>query len=203
MVTVSLVFICLLSVCRSGAALVMGRNARLRARCGARDDEPGNAAAITKRLRSVPVEKGYGLGGKVDRNSSSLAESLSAGDPDQAPSPPCLRRHLLRDVANGGFALACVCKRNPVIGPPNIYFSWRWKPPGERLLEVTEQTLRNVDEVVEMLTGTVTMDFAGPNERWTEPAQPGIYAQLIPHLPEENAPIDRRQVVAVGRAAGH
>jgi hypothetical protein len=71
------------------------------------------------------------------------------------------------------------------------------------LLEVPEQTLRNVDEDVEMLTGAVTVDFAGPNERGTEPAQSGIYTQLIPHSAKEVAPIDRRQAVAVGRAAGH
>ena len=62
------------------------------------DDEPRNAAAITNRVDSVPVKMRNGLGGKVARNSSSLTENFAAGDPDQAPSPPCLRRHLLADV---------------------------------------------------------------------------------------------------------
>jgi hypothetical protein len=62
------------------------------------DDEPCSAAAITNRFYSFPVEKVDGLGSKVGRNSSSLAKNPSAGDPDQVPSPPCLRCHLLADV---------------------------------------------------------------------------------------------------------
>jgi hypothetical protein len=66
---------------------------------------------------------------------------------------------LLGDVANGRFALACARKSDSVISLSDIYLSWLWKPPGERLLEVPEQTLRDVDEDVQMLTSAVTMDF--------------------------------------------
>src|SRR4051794_24481540 len=80
---------------RAAAAMAPWRS------CGGRDRNGTRCA-------SNGPELGLGTPANVHRHTAALADDRATGFADQAApaATPCLRRHLLRDVADGGQALA-------------------------------------------------------------------------------------------------
>src|SRR5215207_8777836 len=114
--------------------------------------------------RRAPARAEGGLGAPVEvlGDAAPFAEDWAAGRADETTLEPCLRGHLLADVADGREALAVVGETSALVGCRDIHLAGARMPAHHDVIEVRAVPERDVHEHVHMLAGAVRVYLARP-----------------------------------------